>query len=211
MLPRAGRPAWAFGEMVALLWERDEVVAALELEEMWNEVVEAHRLRLLCAYPSALLADGALGDVARMCDLHDSVGLLGGHPEAGVVHAGIGLVVSGVYLPVPASVAAVRHFVGDALARWGLHRLVGDAALVTSELATNAVVHGASPFRTSVALVDGAVRVAIEDASASWPQRQQALPNDQDGRGMAIVEALADRVGCDRTPAGKVAWAELGA
>jgi anti-sigma regulatory factor (Ser/Thr protein kinase) len=116
-----------------------------------------------------------------------------------------------VYLPVPAAVGSVRGFVRDALAGWGLDHLVGDAVLVTSELATNAVTHAGSPFRTSLVRAGDVVRVSVEDGSSAWPRYHRAQPGDQDGRGMAIVSVLSRRTGCDSTRGGKVAWAELSA
>jgi hypothetical protein len=47
-----GRPVRVFGEMVALLWARGDVVAALELEALWNELARERRFLLLCAYPA---------------------------------------------------------------------------------------------------------------------------------------------------------------
>jgi MEDS: MEthanogen/methylotroph, DcmR Sensory domain/Histidine kinase-like ATPase domain len=211
VVPSDETPVNAFGEMVTLLWERGEVLAALELESLWNTAIAAHPLQLLCAYPGELLARADLADVARMCGLHDQVGLIGPHPSPGEVPAGGDAAISKVHLPVPAAVASVRRFVREALTTWGLDDLVGDVALITSELATNAITHGSSPFRTSLVRVDGALRVAVEDGSRAWPERQHARPGDQDGRGMAIVEILSRRSGCDSTPSGKVAWAELSA
>jgi len=51
----------------------------------------------------------------------------------------------------------------------------------------------------------------VEDGSSAWPRQHQALPGDQDGRGMEIVAVLSVRTGCDSTAGGKVAWAELSA
>ena len=116
------RPLHAYGEMVALLWERGEVAAALELESMWNAVIAGRPVRLLCAYPAGELAAADLGDVARLCGLHDRVSLAGPHPGAGAT-ARVGDVVwSSVHLPVPAAVGSVRRFVRDALTGWGLSR-----------------------------------------------------------------------------------------
>lgn len=39
-----------YGEMVNLLWEAHELDAAVRLEELWNDVLAAERLPLLCAY-----------------------------------------------------------------------------------------------------------------------------------------------------------------
>jgi anti-sigma regulatory factor (Ser/Thr protein kinase) len=209
LVPTDGGPVSAFGEMVALLWERDEVAAALELESLWNTAIVAHPIRLLCAYPGELLSGASLSDVARACDLHDHVSLIGAHPGAGEIPRCSDAALSSIHLPVPAAVSSVRHFVRDALTAWDLPALIGDVTLVTSELATNAITHGSSPFRTSLTRADGVVRVAVEDRSRAWPERHHARPSDQDGRGMAIVATLSQRSGCESTAGGKVAWAEL--
>ncbi|CAA9376793.1 MAG: hypothetical protein AVDCRST_MAG32-1278 [uncultured Nocardioides sp.] len=198
-----------FGEGVSVLWERGEVVGALELEELWNAVIADRRVELLCAYPGELLAAGALGDVSRMCEAHDDVCLLGAHPASGRTSPAADSVLSGVHLPVPAAIASVRGFVRDALDGWGLDAVSDAAVLVTSELATNAVRHGSSPFRTTIARADGVVRIAVEDGSTAWPEQHEARPDDEDGRGMAIVAALSQQSGCEPTPGGKVTWAEL--
>jgi hypothetical protein len=211
LVPAAGRPVHAFGEMVALLWERGEVVAALELEALWNTAIVEHPIRLLCAYAGDVLAEAELGQVARMCGLHDQVSLAGSHPDPGEPTPGSDAVSSGVHLPVPVAVATVRGFVREALTAWGLEHLVGDATLITSELATNAVTHASSPFRASLVREGDVVRVSVEDGSSTWPRVQHALPGDQDGRGMAIVAILSRRTGCDSTVGGKIAWAELSA
>ncbi|MGB6200556.1 MAG: PAS domain S-box protein [Candidatus Acidiferrales bacterium] len=41
----------AFGEMVALLWDRDKAEATLRLEQLWNELAKTHSFSLFCAYP----------------------------------------------------------------------------------------------------------------------------------------------------------------
>jgi anti-sigma regulatory factor (Ser/Thr protein kinase) len=211
VMPTGGPGVSAFGEIVAMLWERGEVTAALELESLWNSVIARHPVRLLCAYPGSVLAGAELGDVARMCGLHDHVSLAGLHPRSGGGTTDGDAVRSSVFLPVPAAISSVRGFVRDALAGWGLDHLVGDAVLVTSELATNAVTHAGSPFRTSLVRTGDVVRVSVEDGSRTWPRYHRARPGDQDGRGMAIVSVLSRRTGCDSTVGGKVAWAELSA
>ncbi|MCY4728729.1 MEDS domain-containing protein [Nocardioides sp. STR2] len=211
LVPADGQEVSAFGEMVAILWEQGEVAAALELESLWNAAIAEHPVRLLCAYPSSVLSDAELGDVARMCGLHDHVSLAGPHPGPAGGRGDDDVVRSGVHLPVPAAVGSVRGFVRDALAGWGLDHLVGDAVLITSELATNAVTHGDSPFRASLVRTEDAVRVSVEDGSHARPELHHALPGDLDGRGMAIVAMLSRRNGCDSTAAGKVTWAELSA
>lgn len=210
LLPSGDGRLRFFGEIVSVLWEGGQVVGALELEELWNEAIADRRVDLLCAYPGELLAAGALGDVSRMCDAHDEVSLVGAHPEADRPHtADDSPVLSRVHLPVPAAIAAARGLVRDTLSAWGLHSISDDAVLVTSELATNAVRHGSSPFRTAIVRSAGVVRIAVEDGSSARPEHVRALPDDEEGRGMAIVDALSQESGCDPTPDGKVVWADL--
>ena len=45
-----GKTPRAFGEMVDIVWARDQVNAAIALEELWNDLARAHRFSLLCAY-----------------------------------------------------------------------------------------------------------------------------------------------------------------
>ncbi len=45
------RQIFAFGEMVALLWEEGNAEAAIQLERLWNDVASSHDFHLRCAYP----------------------------------------------------------------------------------------------------------------------------------------------------------------
>ena len=48
---KTGKPVRAFGEMVALLWERGNMDGAIRLEELWNNLGKEHSFCLFCAYP----------------------------------------------------------------------------------------------------------------------------------------------------------------
>jgi anti-sigma regulatory factor (Ser/Thr protein kinase) len=210
-----GAPVRAFGEMVALLWDRGNAVAALELESLWNDLGEILPFSLLCSYSTDALGGAPLADVHRICQLHGSVrppesyasptaAREAGHDVHLEEHQR-----SAVFMPVPQAVAAARRFVAVTLQLWDVDDLSGDAALVTSELATNAVVHGHSPFRASVTRTPDLVRIAVEDAGPGWPRRRGPSVAGVDGRGLEIVEALATRSGQEALPAGKLVWAEL--
>jgi anti-sigma regulatory factor (Ser/Thr protein kinase) len=200
----------AFGEMVALLWEANNVTGALELEAMWNDLAERESFSLLCAYPTSALAGAGLGEVDRVCLEHARVlppssygassfggGDLGG-PEQ-----------SAVFIAVPEAVAAARRFVNDVLEGWGEHEIIWEAALVVSELATNALTHSGSPFRASVRRSRDVVRIGVEDAGPGLPESRAATLDDLNGRGIAIIDEIADRWGFDPLTNGKVSWAEL--
>lgn len=84
-----------------------------------------------------------------------------------------------------------------------------DLALVTSELATNAVLHARSPFVVRVVLSRWSVRVMVRDHEPAEPAPRASAASDPDGRGMAIVETVASRWGVDADQCGKWVWAEI--
>ncbi|MBA2279088.1 MEDS domain-containing protein [Candidatus Saccharibacteria bacterium] len=47
-----GKPIRAYGEMVALLWKRGNKEAVIQLENLWNELIEKYSVSLYCAYPA---------------------------------------------------------------------------------------------------------------------------------------------------------------
>ena len=64
----------AFGEMVALLWAQGQSRAALELEELWNELLGHHPFSLMCAYSLDVLGRPAnLQTVVDIARLHGKV------------------------------------------------------------------------------------------------------------------------------------------
>ncbi|MBC9823883.1 MEDS domain-containing protein [Terrabacter sp. MAHUQ-38] len=205
----AGRPVRAFGEMVAILWEDGEVDAAIDLELLWNEILSEHEFSLLCAYPTDTLDRAELVDVRRVCDLHTDLTSTGSPETTDTAAAAGGHACSRVYLPTPESVPAARHFVVDVLRSWGHDELAADAALIVSELATNALHHAASPFRAVVDRRRGGLRIGVEDATRTPLERREAAGDDISGRGVTIVEALSRRWGYSPVPGGKVVWAEL--
>lgn len=63
---------YAFGDVVALLWEEGKYDAALEVEHLWNELGAFFPLTLLCAYPDAFTSSDNSGK-RRICDAHSDV------------------------------------------------------------------------------------------------------------------------------------------
>jgi anti-sigma regulatory factor (Ser/Thr protein kinase) len=207
-----GCPVRVFGEMVALLWDEGNVAGAVELESLWNSLATTRRFSLLCAYPASSLAEGSLYDAKRVCELHSEVvpprSYLTGVPRFGEEAQASRR--SDVLVPVPAAVPIARRFVARVLRSWGEDALLADARLVTSELASNAITHAASPFRVQLGRSDSVVRISIEDVGPARPRRRTAASDDFSGRGLAIVEQLAEQWGCDMLPDGKTVWVEFG-
>jgi hypothetical protein len=203
-----------YGEMVSLLWGDGNVNGTIELETLWNEVATTRAFTLLCGYPTSALTGDSLADTNLVCALHSE--MLPPRSYSKTVMRGIGesqgaFQGSDVFVPVPAAVPAARRFVDRVLRSWGEDELLGDASLIASELATNAVKHALSPFRVRLHRVAGVVRLSIEDVGPARPAVRDATPDDFGGRGMAMVQALVLRWGCDPLPDGKVVWAELAA
>ena len=98
----------------------------------------------------------------------------------------------------PQSVPLARAFVRSALHARDADRYGEDAALVVSELATNAITHGRAPFVVRLLLRPGQARVEVSDP-------------DESGRGLFVVAAVASAWGVG-TASGRdpVIWAEVG-
>ncbi|MFJ2111457.1 MULTISPECIES: ATP-binding protein [unclassified Streptomyces] len=87
------------------------------------------------------------------------------------------------------------------------------AALLLSELVTNALRHGSPPGReigVSLHRADGTLRLEVEDAGDFLPRPRTPGPDDECGRGLALVDALADDWGvAPRRGPGKRVWVML--
>jgi anti-sigma regulatory factor (Ser/Thr protein kinase) len=105
-----------------------------------------------------------------------------------------------------------RAFVRETLFRWGVPSAINDALLVTSELFTNAVVHGSGRVDIYVTLDPEALRIAVVDDGRRTPDRwpgRGASPT-LGGRGLLIVDAVASTWGNNFDPAGRTRmWAEM--
>ncbi|WP_189891599.1 ATP-binding protein [Streptomyces xantholiticus] len=107
------------------------------------------------------------------------------------------------------SVAAAREFVREALGAWGWGSQADDITLCVSELATNALVHGVPPGRGYLLRLwlyeqGTALRVEVHDSGAGRPCVR--APAGESGRGLLLVDALADTWGVGRRDPGKVVW-----
>lgn len=112
---------------------------------------------------------------------------------------------------LPASIASVRRFAVAACRTSGLVDLCDTLALLVSEVATNALVHGSGEVQVRVHATDSGLRVEVQDDSPTMPSRRRAGPLEEGGRGLALVDTLARGWGVQALPVGKVVWFELGA
>ena len=103
--------------------------------------------------------------------------------------------------------AEARRFVGDVLAAWGVTDERADILLGVSELVSNAVVPGRGPIEVWVGLRSSTVRVEIRDQGGGGaPALSRVAPRaDQPGgRGLRMLDALADSWGSERAEAGGI-------
>ncbi|MET7679283.1 ATP-binding protein [Streptomyces sp. NPDC005423] len=117
------------------------------------------------------------------------------------------------YPPYPGSVPRARRHVVRLLTDWGHPGSAGDAALLASELCTNALLHGCLRdrlFRVETSLAGTALRVAVTGPRGERvPSVNDPASEDQFGRGLLIVRTLAARWDIERLTVGKTVWAEL--
>ena len=94
-----------------------------------------------------------------------------------------------------------------------LHQLrVDDVVLMASELFTNAVLHGDGDVEVVLSLSGGHVRLEVADGGGVPVPSEvpRPTPDAITGRGLAIVDALADRWGNGSDPAGRTrVWIEI--
>jgi PAS domain S-box-containing protein len=123
--------------------------------------------------------------------------------------AGRGSTVTRRFPASTASVGQARRFLQETLPSECLHGSDG-VVLMLSELATNAVLHAATPFDVTVALApdDTAVRVEVDDGADRYPVPLEPNVGAPHGRGLHIVGALADAWGIEMHHGrpGKTVW-----
>ena len=196
-----GRRVHAFGEMVGLLWAEGDVAGAIELEELWDELGVQLEFSLHCGYPAALMATPSTAQAFEaVCDLHSEVAGGAPAPDAQVTRH---------FVKDSRSLEQARRLVADTVTTWGLTELLEDARLVVSELATNAIRHGASPFTVSLSPTGSGLHLVVGDRSSSLPQRREPDVARCGGRGLQLVDAITARWGCDLVDGGKLVWADL--
>jgi len=113
---------------------------------------------------------------------------------------------------LPAIVPSARRFVRGILAETPR---ADDLELIAAELASNAIRHtpagqDGGQFTVTVRSGPGWARVEVADpGTGQWYPIAPAEDDDEYGRGLAIVTALADKLGHDIGAQGQTVWAEV--
>jgi len=109
------------------------------------------------------------------------------------------------------SARLARQFVSSTLVSWHAEHLIDTAALLTSELVTNAVLHADSEIEVRLARDVDSIRFEVEDRGDGDPAPRLAGPHETSGRGLALVDTLSEAWGVDSANPGKAVWFELSA
>ena len=118
------------------------------------------------------------------------------------------------YTPTQRSVPLARRRAARLVSGWGQPGLAGDVALVVSELMTNALLHGSVRgrlIRVHVTLGHRTLRIEVSDPRGERLPRPRPVVSDADeqfGRGLLLVGALATRWGWEPRSIGKTVYAE---
>ena len=108
------------------------------------------------------------------------------------------------YVEVPRARARIRDLLRD----WELIELIDTAELLATELLSNAIEHTGSPARLRLAYGE-TLRIEVSDASAQPPRMCHPEPESTCGRGLELIDLLADRWSWRPHGSGKTVWAEL--
>ncbi|MFI6682617.1 ATP-binding protein [Streptomyces sp. NPDC050485] len=116
------------------------------------------------------------------------------------------------FLAEPEELAALRRIMRLHLTMWGLPHVIESAQLCVTELVTNVITHVGpqTPTTLAVSMNGPLLRVEVIDPDTrALPTLLAAMIDDESGRGMALVEAVADRWGVILRADAKVTWCEL--
>ncbi|MFC5723382.1 SpoIIE family protein phosphatase [Streptomyces gamaensis] len=112
----------------------------------------------------------------------------------------------------PEALHAARHMIRAAVRAWGARERSDEIELVADELVTNALLHTDGAAVVTVRMLSGTerrVRVEVEDKSSALPRRRQPGESGVSGRGLLLVDRLADVWGVDARGNGKSVWSEF--
>ncbi|NXY96083.1 SpoIIE family protein phosphatase [Streptomyces sp. BR123] len=112
----------------------------------------------------------------------------------------------------PEALVAARHMIGAAVRAWGTGDRADEIELIADELIVNALMHTDGPAIVTLRVLSGGerrLRVEVEDRSSALPRRREAGDSGVSGRGLMLVDRLADAWGVESRGSGKCVWCEF--
>lgn len=105
--------------------------------------------------------------------------------------------------PTARSVPDARRAVAAGLAQWGLQDLTETVTLLVSEVVTNAVLHARTEIAVTMGRADDGVRISVSDGSSLTPSMRRHSATATTGRGVHLLDRLADSWTAEPTDDGK--------
>ncbi|MEU8980591.1 SpoIIE family protein phosphatase [Streptomyces sp. NPDC058251] len=112
----------------------------------------------------------------------------------------------------PEALTGARHMIAAAVRAWGARERADEIELVADELITNALMHTEGSAIVTLRVLTGPdrrLRVEVEDSSSALPRRREAGESGVSGRGLLLVDRLADVWGVEARGRGKCVWCEF--
>ncbi|MEU1455226.1 SpoIIE family protein phosphatase [Streptomyces avermitilis] len=112
----------------------------------------------------------------------------------------------------PEALTEARHMIRSAVRSWGARDCADEIELVADELITNALMHTEGSAIVTLRVLTGRdhrLRVEVEDSSSALPRRREAGECEVSGRGLLLVDRLADVWGVEARGSGKCVWCEF--
>ncbi|WP_405682806.1 SpoIIE family protein phosphatase [Streptomyces sp. NBC_00057] len=112
----------------------------------------------------------------------------------------------------PEALSSARHMIRAAVRAWGARTRADDVELAADELVTNALMHTDGGAIVTIRVLTGPerrLRVDVEDRSSALPRRRDAGQAGVSGRGLMLVDRLADLWGVESRGSGKCVWCEF--
>ncbi|MFG2022934.1 ATP-binding protein [Streptomyces sp. NPDC048825] len=112
----------------------------------------------------------------------------------------------------PEEVSGLRRIMKVHLGLWGLHEVIDVAQLCVSELVSNVIAHvgPGTPTTLAVSMSGTHLRIEVHDPdSRALPTLLGPDLDAEAGRGMSLIDAIADRWGVQLLADRKVTWCEL--
>ncbi|KAB2592496.1 SpoIIE family protein phosphatase [Streptomyces arboris] len=112
----------------------------------------------------------------------------------------------------PEALSSARHMIRAAVRAWGAKERADEIELAADELTTNALMHTDGGAVVTIRVMAGSerrLRVDVEDRSSALPRRRDAGSEGVSGRGLMLVDRLADVWGVESRGSGKCVWCEF--
>lgn len=188
------------------------LLGGIEALPRLHQVSPTTRVVMLSAFAAEEMAGaahelGAVGYIEKQSDVSHLAAQL--YALATVLET-VQRVLDTTYAAEPVSVREARADLRSVLAHAVGSTTLEIVELLTTELVMNCVEHADTKATVSAEIHRDKVRVAVSDDGPRMPERRGSADDQESGRGLLIVDSLAQRWGVDQTGSGKTVWFEVG-